>query len=31
MKGVRKVLVAVNGSMDVVKHGISLAKDEKPG
>ncbi len=29
MRGVRKVLVAVNGSMDVVRHGVTLAKDEK--
>ena len=29
MKGYRKVLVAVNGSLDVLKKGIDLAKDEK--
>ncbi len=29
MKGCRKVLIAVNGSMDVVKRGIDLADDEK--
>ncbi len=29
MRGYRKVLVAVNGSMDVLKKGIDLAKDEK--
>jgi len=28
MKGVRKVLVAVNRSMDVARHGVSLARDE---
>jgi len=29
MKGIRKALVAVNSSMDVVHHGIRLARDEK--
>ncbi len=29
MRGYRKVLVAVNGSLDVLKKGIDLAKDEK--
>jgi len=29
MKGYRKALIAVNGSMDVVRHGISLAHEEK--
>jgi hypothetical protein len=29
MKGYRKVLIAVNGSLDVLKQGIKLAQDEK--
>jgi nucleotide-binding universal stress UspA family protein len=29
MKGYRKVLIAVNGSSDVVKEGIQMAQDEK--
>jgi nucleotide-binding universal stress UspA family protein len=29
MKGYRKVLIAVNGSVDVVKEGIKMAQDEK--
>lgn len=29
MRGVRKVLVAVNGRLDIINHGIQLAKDEK--
>jgi len=29
MRGLRKVLVAVNGNVDVLKEGIKLAKDEK--
>lgn len=29
MKGYRKVLIAVNGSLDVLKQGIRLAQDEK--
>jgi nucleotide-binding universal stress UspA family protein len=29
MKGYRKVLIAMNGSSDVVKEGIKMAKDEK--
>lgn len=29
MRGYRKVLVAVNGSLDVLKKGIELAQDEK--
>ncbi len=29
MKGFRKVLIAVNGSKEVLKQGINLAKDEK--
>ena len=29
MKGYRKVLIAVNGSLDVLEHGIRLARDEK--
>lgn len=29
MKGYRKVLIAVNGSLDVLKNGIRLAQDEK--
>jgi nucleotide-binding universal stress UspA family protein len=29
MRGYRKVLVAVNGSLDVLKKGIDLAQDEK--
>ena len=29
MKGYRKVLIAVNGSMAVLKEGLKLAKDEK--
>lgn len=29
MKGYRKVLIAVNGSLDVLKKGIALAQDEK--
>jgi len=29
MKGIRKALVCVNGSLDVVHHGIRLARDEK--
>jgi nucleotide-binding universal stress UspA family protein len=29
MRGLRKVLVAVNGNLDVLKEGINLAKDEK--
>ncbi|MGB9822314.1 universal stress protein [Thermodesulfovibrio sp.] len=28
MKGYRKLLIAVNGSNDVLKYGIKLAKDE---
>lgn len=28
MKGYRKILIAVNGSMDVLKKGIDLASDE---
>lgn len=29
MKKIRKILVAVNGSMDLVREGIKLAEDEK--
>jgi nucleotide-binding universal stress UspA family protein len=29
MKGYRKVLIAVNGSQDVLKQGLQLAQDEK--
>ena len=29
MRGLRKVLVAVNGNLEVLKEGIKLAKDEK--
>ena len=29
MKGYRKVLIAMNGSTDVVKEGIKMAQDEK--
>ncbi|MBI4824446.1 MAG: universal stress protein [Nitrospirae bacterium] len=29
MKGCRKVLIAVNGSLDVLRHGLKLASDEK--
>jgi nucleotide-binding universal stress UspA family protein len=29
MKGYRKVLIAMNGSADVVKEGIKMAQDEK--
>ena len=29
MKGYRKVLIAVNGSLDVLERGIQLAQDEK--
>ncbi len=29
MKGYRKVLIAVNGSLDVLEHGIRLARNEK--
>ncbi len=29
MKGYRKVLIAVNGSKDVLKYGLKLAQDEK--
>ena len=29
MKGYRKVLIAMNGSTEVLKQGIKLAKDEK--
>jgi nucleotide-binding universal stress UspA family protein len=29
MRGYRKVLVAVNGSLDVLKKGIDLSRDEK--
>ena len=29
MKGVRKVLIALNGSKEVLKQGIRLARDEK--
>ncbi|MBI5409198.1 MAG: universal stress protein [Nitrospirae bacterium] len=29
MKGYRKILIAVNGSKDVIKHGLKLACDEK--
>lgn len=29
MRGFRKVLIAVNGSKEVLKQGITLAKDEK--
>ncbi len=29
MKGFRKVLIAVNGSKEVLKQGINIAKDEK--
>jgi nucleotide-binding universal stress UspA family protein len=29
MRGFRKVLIAVNGSKEVLKQGINLAKDEK--
>jgi nucleotide-binding universal stress UspA family protein len=29
MRGYRKVLIAVNGSKEVLKHGIRLAQDEK--
>jgi nucleotide-binding universal stress UspA family protein len=29
MKGYRKVLIAVNGSKDVLKYGLKVAQDEK--
>lgn len=29
MKGYRKILIAVNGSLDVLKQGLQLARDEK--
>jgi nucleotide-binding universal stress UspA family protein len=29
MKGYRKILIAMNGSLDVVNEGIKLAQDEK--
>jgi len=29
MKGYRKILIAMNGSTDVVKEGIKMAQDEK--
>jgi hypothetical protein len=29
MRGYRKVLIAMNGSMDVVNEGIKMARDEK--
>jgi len=29
MKGYRKILIAVNGSKDVLTHGLRLAQDEK--
>lgn len=29
MKGYRKVLIAIDGSLDVLNHGIKLAQDEK--
>lgn len=29
MKGYRKVLIAMNGSVDVVREGIKMAQDEK--
>ncbi len=29
MKGIRKILVAVNGSLDLVREGIKLAEQEK--
>lgn len=29
MKGYRKILIAVNGSQDVLEHGLKLAQDEK--
>lgn len=29
MKNYRKILIAVNGSLDVLKHGLKLAQDEK--
>ncbi len=29
MKGIRKILVTVNGSLDTVREGIKLAEDEK--
>jgi len=29
MKGYRKILIAVNGSKDLIKHGLKLACDEK--
>lgn len=29
MRGVRKVLIAVNGSMDVLRQGLQLADDER--
>lgn len=29
MKGYRKILIAVNGSLDVLSHGLKLASDEK--
>jgi nucleotide-binding universal stress UspA family protein len=29
MKGYRKILIAVNGSKDVLKEGLQLARDEK--
>jgi len=29
MKGIRKILVAVNGSLDLLREGIRLAEDEK--
>ncbi|GAB4544611.1 MAG: hypothetical protein Fur0020_13900 [Thermodesulfovibrionia bacterium] len=28
MKGYRKVLIAVNGSIDVLKSGLKVARDE---
>jgi len=29
MRGYRKVLIAIDGSKEVLKHGIKRAKDEK--
>jgi nucleotide-binding universal stress UspA family protein len=29
MRGYRKVLIAVNGSKDILKYGLKLARDEK--
>jgi len=29
MKGCRKILIAVNGSKDVLRHGLRLAEDER--